>query len=118
MDAFFDNIAIPSLYSGIAFAFVGSMLHFSPPSEINGVIGYRTKASMKSQERWDFAQKYSATFMGICGVIMVALSLLSYFIPIDAELKNIGGLGLLLTSAVSMIAATEIALRKRFKNND
>lgn len=115
MDPFFDNIAIPSLYSGIAFAFVGSMLHFSPPSEINGVIGYRTKASMKSQERWDFAQKYSAKFMGICGAAMVVLSLLSYFIPVEAEWKNIAGLGLLLISAVCMIAATEIAIRKRFK---
>jgi len=116
MDNFFDNIAIPSLYTGFIFALIGSLLYYSPPSEINGVIGYRTKRSMKSQERWDFSQKYSSGIMGYCGLGMVVLSFLSYFIPVPVAWKQIGGLCLLLACAAGMIVATERALIKKFKD--
>lgn len=116
MEEFFSNIAIPSLYTGVVFAALGSLLYYSPPSEINGLIGYRTKRSMKSQERWDFSQKYSSKIMGFCGLGLIVLSLLSYFIPVDIGVKQIGGVSLLLLSAVYMIVRTEMALSKKFKD--
>lgn len=116
MHEFFDHIAIPSLYTGFVFAALGSLLYYSPPAEINGLIGYRTKRSMKSQDRWDFSQKYSAKQMGFSGLVMIVLSLLSYFLPVENEWKQIGGVSLLVVSALLMIVRTEIALSKRFKD--
>lgn len=77
-------------------------------------MGYRTKTSMKSQQHWDFAQRYSSKQMGISGVCMVVLSLLSYFIPFDIAYKQTGGLILVVLSAVYMIVRTEIALKRKF----
>jgi len=114
MEDFAAHIAIPSLITGIVFSLLGWAFYQSPPSEINPLMGYRTKASMKSQERWDFAQKYSAKKMAACGLVMIALSLLSYFIPVDSEYKQTGGIVLLVLCAVYMIAATETALKKQF----
>lgn len=111
------HIAIPSLITGIVFSLLGWAFYQSPPSEINPLMGYRTKMSMKSQEHWNFAQKYSARLMAIGGSIMIGLSLLSYFIPVDTEYKQIGGVVLLVLNAVYVIIATEVALRKQFPKN-
>ncbi|MFP9115064.1 SdpI family protein [Flavobacterium sp. RHBU_3] len=116
MNPFFENIALPGFLSGIAFAFVGSFMHYSPPSEINGVVGYRTKRSMKSQAHWDFAQRYSGKIMGFGGLVMAVLSALTYFVPVDVEVKQTAGLIALLVLSVSMIVATEVALKRKFKD--
>ena len=117
MEEFTAHIAIPSLITGIVFSLLGWAFYQNPPAEINGWVGYRTKSCMKSQERWNFAQKYSAKQMSLCGTLMVVLSLLSYFIPVDTEYKQIGGLVLLVLSALYMIVLTEIALKKKFPHS-
>ena len=106
----------PSLYTGFVFTFIGAILYSSSPGEINGIIGYRTSSSMKSQERWDFAQKYSAKLMQYIGSAMVILSALGYFVPNEFEYKQEIGIGLLITSAIVLIVFTEMAIKKRFKN--
>ena len=116
MEDIFANMIIPSLITGVAFFGIGSILNFSPPGEVNGFIGYRTNSSMKSQERWDFAQKYSSRHMMFSGLIMAFISLLGYFLPIDVESKQILGIGLVLASAAIMIISTERAIKKRFKD--
>ena len=45
---------------GLIFLIAGYIQHRFPPKKINHLYGYRTSASMKSQESWDFAQEYSA----------------------------------------------------------
>lgn len=112
-----DNMIFPSMYVGFVFTVIGAILYSAQPTEINGFIGYRTGSSMKSQERWDFAQKYSSKVMMFCGVSMIVLSALGYFIPEEVEFKQEIGLGLIVSSAIVMIALTEIALKRRFKND-
>ena len=114
MDNFSDHIAIPSLITGIIFTLLGWAFHQNPPSEINNFVGYRTRSSMKSQERWDFAQRYSSKQMCTGGSCMIILSLLSYFIPVDTEYKQTGGLILLVVCALYLIVSTEIALKRKF----
>ncbi|MDA0356796.1 MAG: SdpI family protein, partial [Bacteroidetes bacterium] len=57
----FDNplFLIPST-SGLIFMLAGFIMLKLPPKKINSLYGYRTRSSMKNQERWDFSQKYSA----------------------------------------------------------
>ena len=114
MDDFGSHIAIPSFITGIVFALLGGAFYQSPPSEINPLVGYRTRLSMKSQKHWDFAQKYSAKQMERAGYVMVILSVLSYFLPVDTEYKQTGGLILLVVCSIYMIVSTELALRKQF----
>jgi uncharacterized membrane protein len=111
-----DSMIFPSLYVGFVFTFLGAIMYSAQPTEINGFIGYRTSSSMKSQERWDFAQKYSSKVMMICGSVMIVLSMLGYFVPNDYEDKQLIGIWLLLISAITIIAVTEIAIKRRFKN--
>ena len=114
MDDFGANIAIPSFITGIVFSLLGWALYLNPPSKINPLMGYRTSMSMKSQENWDFAQHYSSKKMSLAGNIMVVLSLLSYFIPVETEYKQTGGIVLLVLSSIYIIASTEMALREKF----
>ena len=50
---------ITTLVLGLIFMFGGAVMFRFPPKEINYFYGYWTKSSMKSQYRWDFAQKHS-----------------------------------------------------------
>lgn len=45
----------------IIILFVMTLFKIFPPKSINSAYGYRTANSMKSQAKWDFAQKYSST---------------------------------------------------------
>lgn len=48
-----------------------------PPRKINRFNGYRTRLSMKSQENWDFAQKYSGKIYLIMGLSELAITVLA-----------------------------------------
>ena len=115
MDEFVSNIALASLISGIAFIVMGVTMYYPPPKEINYLYGYRSAASMKSQERWDFAQRYCALQAIKVSVVMIAVSLLFYFIPVDTAIKQFSGVFLLILSAAYLLYNTEKAIKKRFQ---
>jgi uncharacterized membrane protein len=114
MEDFFTQLMIPSLISGIIFTVIGYVMYTFPPKEINGLYGYRTSSSIKSQERWDFSQRYSSLQMIKGGAAMIVLSLLAGFIPVTDALKQIAGLVVLVLCAIYLIASTEMALKKQF----
>lgn len=58
---------------GIIIVLVGILLWAYPPKKINELYGYRTKASMKSQEAWDVAQKCSAKMMLVFGALCLVV---------------------------------------------
>ena len=59
---------------GILFILAGAILYVFPPKKINGLYGYRTGSSMKNQQKWDFAQKYSSKIMMLTGLIFTLIS--------------------------------------------
>ena len=59
---------------GLVFCVVALILYKFPPKKINHLYGYRTAKSMSSQERWDFAQKYSALRMLESGIVLLVLA--------------------------------------------
>ena len=101
---------------------VGVVFWMYPPKKINEFYGYRTTRSRKSQEAWDFAQRYSAklmTILGLAALIVAAaahLFLNSLCINSDYLMLYDICIALLLTIIVVMpsIVMTEIKLRKRF----
>lgn len=112
----FDNaFTAPLLASGIIFIIVSIILMKFPPKKINQIYGYRTSNSMKSQERWDFAQQYSAKIMLKCGLAITIISLLGIFIKeISSAYLSILAVIVLLIPVAIMFFKTESAIKQKF----
>ena len=101
---------------------VGIVFWMCPPKKINGLYGYRTARSRKSQEAWDFAQRYSAkliTMFGLAALVVTAIAhwlrnclcFNSDFLTLyDITIKLV----LPLIVVIPPIILTELELRKRF----
>lgn len=100
------------LMVGIIFIAVGLILYFFPPKKINGLYGYRTSSSMESQEKWDFAQKYSAKIMAIIGLFLIPISFYRPYIRLDEDQHTILGIFILLMTMIVMIVIVEKKLKK------
>lgn len=92
----------------------GFILLKIPPKGINMLYGYRTKNSMKSQERWDFAQKFAANEMIKSGSLLLLSSLLGFLLNMDYLTATGVGLVLILVAAAYFIWRTEKYINKKF----
>ena len=100
------------LFLGIVFFTLGLLLYFFPPKKINIIYGYKTSNSMQSQERWDFAQKYSSVKMIQIGLAILILSFaLSLF---NFKDNNYVGIVVLIISVFYIIFFTEKAIKSKF----
>lgn len=108
-------IIVPAI-TGVCFLLGGLIMRRFPPRRINHLYGYRTPASMKSQERWDFAQRYAAIEMSKLGVLLISTSLVGlWYHPDDATGTLITAVAILAASGL-LIARVERAIRKKFRN--
>lgn len=99
---------------GLIFLLAGYTQHRFPPKKINHLYGYRTTASMKSQESWDFAQQYSAKKMMQIGIYITALGLLTWIIDLQL-LWSLGvGITIVIIGPLLMLFKVESELKKRF----
>lgn len=106
-------LAVP-LLTGVIFLLVGFIMKVAPPRKINSLYGYRTSSSMKSQERWDFAQKYSAIELMKAGGILIITSALGFVIESTDDTELIIGLGLLVAVIAILFLKVEKAIKSRF----
>ena len=101
---------------------VGVVFCACPPRQINDFYGYRTNRSRKSQEAWDFAQKYSAKMMTVLSVVSLAVASVAHWLrswlPLNSKHLMLydGGITVVLFVMVVVvtIVKTELKLRKRF----
>ncbi len=111
----FENPLINvTFFCGIIFIVAGLIMLYFPPKDINLSYGYRSKNAMKSQERWDFAQKYSAKEMIKLGGLLSCCSVFGFFSNFDEFTNMIIGLGLLILIVVILMFRVEKALNKKF----
>lgn len=87
-----------------------------PPKRINYFYGYRTAASMKNQQTWDLAQKYSTKKMFGLGLLLMAFSFLDAVIDINEVTSTGLGIGLMILGFIFMMITTERAIKKNFPN--
>lgn len=106
-----ENLNQLPIITGTILLVAGVVMYQFPPKKVNIFYGYRTMNSMKSQERWDFSQRYSAKELMKFGVILFAVSFLGLFDISEVIVNRIVILFVFL-----LIITTEIALRKRFAN--
>ena len=82
-----------------------------PPKKINSIYGYRTPSSMKNQERWNFAQKFSAKEIIKMGVFLSLSSTIGLYYQPSEYLETIIGLGLMFLFLGIMFFRMEIKRR-------
>jgi len=75
-----NTFSLILLTFGIVFVFIG-IVEYIFPSKSRNQKGYRTKNSLKSQEHWDFAQKYSAKMITISALCLIAISFIGLSFP-------------------------------------
>ena len=101
---------------------IGLVFWMYPPKKINGLYGYRTTRSCKSQETWDFAQRYSAKLLTIFGfaalIVAAAAHLFRNSLCINSDYLMLYDICITLLLpiivAIPPIILTELELRKRF----
>ena len=113
-----DRIGIVALLTGIIFMFAGLMMMKYPPKKINDLYGYRMPSVMKSQERWDFAQKFSAVKSFQLGVVLFGVSFLNPLIVINQLQSCNIGIGVMILGCAYMVFVTEKAIKKNFPNKE
>lgn len=110
-----NPMIIVPLSVGLIFIIMGWITLKFPPKKINHLYGYRTKSSMKSQERWNFAQSYSAKEMIKWGALY-GLTALFGFLPLfkGALISTIVAMSTLILLVVLLFNRTEKAIAQKF----
>jgi uncharacterized membrane protein len=106
---------IPAL-TGIIFLLMGFVLLKYPPKTINSLYGYRTVNSMKSQERWNFSQQFSAKEMMKWGAILILISVSGLILHPTPGIAFTSGIILIIGAAIRLMIKTEKAIQSKFKN--
>ena len=94
---------------------LGLITKYFPPKKPNNLYGYRTTRSMKNQDVWDFANKFSANTFIVSGIVMTIISLLTW--QLNEENFALVNLFSLLFGLVISIYLTERELKKNFDND-
>ncbi len=82
-----------------------------PPKSINSWYGYRTMESMKSTQKWSFAQKYSAN-IGLLTVFLTLIIQLTLYLTLGKKsLTDLLTIGAWLLSMGFVIFKTERKLK-------
>ena len=102
------------LLTGGCFSLAGYITKRFPPKKINHLYGYRTKTSMRNQEVWDFAQRYSAREMIKLGIIMLILAGFAWFAEVQFKGDIFVAIGLTVIFPLVMLFQIETELKKRF----
>ncbi len=112
-----ERVGIVSFLIGIIFIITAFIFMKFPPKKINYLYGYRTSASMKNQQTWDFSQKFSAVKMLQIGLLLFAISFLNLLFSISQEQSVFIGIATTILGCIYMIFVTEKAIKKNFTNN-
>ncbi len=103
--------ALPLFLVGLAFSIAAFITMKFPPKKINSIYGYRTARSMKSQENWDIAQRYSQRLMLKQGIVMLAIGGMLITLPISDEVSALISVSLFIISVIVLFVQTEKKLK-------
>jgi uncharacterized membrane protein len=105
---------------GVIFLTAAYIQRWYPPKKINALYGYRTPASMKNQQTWDEANRYSTMLMIRYALIMLAVGLLITALVEDMRMDKdafmLIKVGLMIASAIGMAVLLIINTEKHLHN--
>ncbi|MBR5272106.1 MAG: SdpI family protein [Clostridia bacterium] len=115
-------VLICDLIIPVIITIAGLLMWKIPPKNVNYVMGYRTKLSMKNIDTWKFAQKHMGGLWWKLGLIMLVVTI-GVHIPFHNSGENTLEILCLIVTAVQIIALivsiffTERALKKTFNDD-
>lgn len=109
-----NSLFYVSITTGLIFVVIGWLLIKFPPKAINKIYGYRTPRSMRSQNAWDFAQRYSSLVMVKCGWLLVVVACIAVFFKPIEKIEPFAGLFLVTICSAVIIIKTERKLKLLF----
>lgn len=116
---FFLLMLVCNMIVPVITIFAGWFMWKHAPKQINSIIGYRTKRSMKNDDTWKFAHNFCGKLWWIMGWIILGVSIVILIPFIDSIYFTIGIVVIIsvLVQCVILVMSiipTEIALRKTF----
>ena len=107
---------LPSILflSGGIFYLAALVFSKFPPKKINYLYGYRTKASMKSQESWNFSQNYTSKKMKYISLYIFIIGAFSIFLNIELMWSLWLGIIISILMPVLVILEVEKELKTRY----
>lgn len=115
MKIIIENTYQMLLLAGIVFFVMGFITKKFPPKKINSFYGYRTNASIKNQEQWDFAQQFAPIKIMQIAIAMIGCSFLKIILKDQNE--RLISLAILLAGVFYLLFSTEKAIRNKFPSN-
>lgn len=111
---------------GAIFLLAGFIQKKYPPKKINNLYGYRTPASMKSQERWDEANRFAAIyFIKLGGILLIVgflLTLLIYCLHLSPMFRSVSLFLAIMASSmgsvIALLTTTERHLERTFDDKE
>jgi len=102
------------LLLGAVILVVTAITHFFPPKKINPLYGYRTPGSMRSPERWTFAQSYSTRRMFEASLVLLLTGILLLSVNFNPFVQLWIGIAELILMPAYLVISTERALKQNF----
>ncbi|WP_162126816.1 SdpI family protein [Flavobacterium phycosphaerae] len=115
---FIENTLFISFLVGFIFLITAAITLKFPPKKINDLYGYRTTASMKNQEVWDFAQRYSGIKMIQVAVFLMLVSFINVFLKLQVDLQLVVGIAFIIAGVIYLFFSTEKAIKTNFPNQE
>lgn len=98
---------------GVSFILAGFVMYFFPPKKINSLYGYRTTNSMKSQQNWDFAQKYSTKLMLLLSIVFLLIATFNIILSVPEPIRMISEFIILVSGIGLMFWKVEKAIKQQ-----
>ena len=112
MENWQNPLFLVSFSTGVVFIITAILSAKYPPKGINRIYGYRTKSSMKSIERWNFAQEYSSDLMHKYGILLTLIGIAGYFIRLPIIAATMISIATMLVLVIALIYKTEHAIKR------
>ena len=107
------EFAIGHLLIGPLMLLISYIFAKYPPKKINDLYGYRTKRSMRNQDSWDFANRYSIRLMWKISLLTCVVQVIGVIL-IDEGVALLTASIVLLATLIYSVYLTEKALKKTF----
>ena len=112
-----ENVFFMQLLIGVIFTITGFVTLNFPPKQINDFYGYRTANSMKSQDKWNFSQRYSTIKMIQLGFGLICFSFFGMFFEKTELIQISVGISSALLICLILFITTERQLKIQFQDN-
>ena len=118
----FALVVLSNLIIPVIMFIAGLALFKYPPHEVNSLVGYRTRMSMKNKDTWEYANKLCGKIWMRLGAVMIPISLIAVLFFKNAEedvlSKFMTAMELIqLALLLGTIPIVEKALRNTFDKN-